>query len=323
VQYRSNSGQPTRPAPPVQPIYEKYDETQQPQNSQFQTQEILQESEWIDDGPSRLELEQSVKEKEAAEQEMRLLLDQQHFIAEESDKIALEQLQDLEQATLEAELAEKAARESKSRVQILEARQAASITPAMTPPVPSQTFESEYSGPDHSAMVEDLRRRRLREEQRINTHRSESPAERTSRIDDLAKDLHRIKRSRFAKPKKFVKPQRQRKGQEQQDSLGSLPRDARPKSKSLNAFTTGEKDQFLNQMAKHAAEILFMRNDQSIGKLYPQGVDGIMTGGFQGTSGRNSLTLGESRGAGIPMQVSKSQPPPVQTASTKADSISL
>jgi hypothetical protein len=281
------SGQRTGPPFPTPPNEHYQTQPEARLESQQPRPQTPIADEWGRNIPRQSSYDRSLQEKEAAELEMQQLLEQQQEAAHQAEQLHLEQIQQLAQATREAELAEQAVRESQSRVQMLEARQAATTSPTVqSPAIPqSKVFE------DHSSMVEDLRRRRLREEQRAtSTTRSETPEERSTRLDEMRADRVRTKRQRLAKSKKPVKAPRQRLKPVQEVQHEGV-REPRSKSTLTKAFTTGEKDQFLNQMAKHAAELLFFQK-QSPGK-HPLGIDAMKTavrldGGKMSTEMRNT-----------------------------------
>lgn len=76
--------------------------------------------------------------------------------------------------------------------------------------------------------------------------------------EDRLRTGEKVKFSSSKSKKKMGKCQQQQRTESQSDR-GGQP------SKSLTALTTGEKDQFINQMAKHAAEILFLSKGQQSG----------------------------------------------------------
>lgn len=238
--------------PPITPL----------QKSPYMTEQlVIRESAPEDRRQSSLE--RSLQERAVAEKDMQLRLKQTEEERRRAEKA-------LAQATIDADLAEKNARERQSFVQILEARQrqaSAHHVPghrtqshSITPPQLQkdrlisnhetsyqETFEMQLSpttkDPISSIIPAPLNGDQIRKDPISSEQRAQ-----------FNEDIRGSKKSRFIKAKKFKQRARVAESHSHKSPTASA---------SLTSLTTGEKHQLLNQMAKYSAEMLFARKGQS------------------------------------------------------------
>lgn len=255
-----------------------------------------------DDPPSRRSLKQSVREKDATEKAMQNLSQQDE---------ANEHVKLLPQVTSKAEVSEKVAWEGQTKIHLLESRQhSAQSTPrshdTLPQPQSGQNLQSrqplryeqtpttksrevippEYAPPPstYETIDDDLSSRRTRWDQKP----TDSPCSAThlppnsslARTDSPSKYLEDPHRAHQKQKKKQAKNKKTSRPVSRDSSQGT----------SLTALTSGEKHQFLNQMARHAAEIVFGGKGQGQGQL--QAASTNYTAAVQGQGGRSDMKGG-------------------------------
>lgn len=235
--------------------------------------------------PRQSSPERSLEEKAIAERDIQLRLTQTEEEARRADKA-------LAQATIDADIAEKAARESQSRVQMLEERQRQTSTSRLqeveaeiqsTPqpsPQPQFLIESRDKG---IAQAHEVRQTPANLKQGTSVEypqniledgRRELPDElhKVTPNNDIASsqsDLHEANsehlRARRHKVAKTKAPKHQR-------VSAMIPNHGRPtdaESTLSKAFTSGMREQFVDTMAKRAAELVFAPKGQPITQAKP------------------------------------------------------
>lgn len=177
---------------------------------------------------------------------------------------------DLAQAKIDVEVSGKVARESQSKVQMLEARQRQvsaeqvnqlSISQVLPPPsdfvarppVVQQAFQDQQQvqDKDTTAQTESVRPITRDIHRERQDHRGDRISNKTIPTGQHEEDRFLVKKNKLNNSKKISQHQRP----DIQENRG-------PPSKSRKALTRG-KDQILNQMTKHAAEMSALPKAQS------------------------------------------------------------
>jgi len=230
-----------------------------------------------------------MQEKDAGEKDM-------HHFLKEDEKGTKDDIRHLTKATYNRRNSEKFAQENQNRVQLIEARHhsaqstprisdtapqhqiqtqaqtqpqsvktsqavATVSQPRISAPRPNEVIPSEYthSNPENQPfVVEDSPSRDTRWDQKSDTAAANPPLTHPKSAEPTLKQLDDVQRLKSKKKQiKLKKTSR------------PVSRDSSSQATSLTIFTNGEKNQFLNQMAKHAAEIVF-GSKTAVGQGGPQ-----------------------------------------------------